>query len=299
MRENLKIVEAERSAMEANLKRMIMNNRREVGDDLDTQLEKVFQQLRKISNSYDDQEKLLEDRIADMVNKELTTPSLLSPQEKIIIREGKQVAVPANGGVGMSDEDRALISKLKNTVIEMELSAANNNNLIERLNEQCEMASKRARESEDLVTTLEQQLIETTGSMETSFLTMIEEQAEKTKLSFEETNSTFNKQLEDGKEQVSGERGAMMRSGAKRRVMNSASCCSQCNFWLPPHGVFENVAQRRAIALAASGAMMRSGAKRRIMNSASCCSQSNFWLLPSGCSKMSLDCSLRLIAQML
>ena len=177
MKETLKIVEAEQQSQEANLKRMIMNNRREVSEELDQQLEKVFNQLRKISNSYEDQEKLLQTQIAEMVNQELTSPSFPAPamQEKVIIREGKAhvVARPTTG----SGVDASVLTKLKNSVAEMELSAANNSNLIERLNEQCEMASKRARDSEDLVKALETQLVETTTTLESSLTEKVEEQA--------------------------------------------------------------------------------------------------------------------------
>ena len=203
MKETLKIVEAEQQSQEANLKRMIMNNRREVSEELDQQLEKVFNQLRKISNSYEDQEKLLQTQIAEMVNQELTSPSFPAPamQEKVIIREGKAhvVARPTTG----SGVDASVLTKLKNSVAEMELSAANNSNLIERLNEQCEMASKRARESEDLVKALETQLVETTTTLESSLTEKVEEQAAQTRVAFAENEEKMEEKITAQKEQSS------------------------------------------------------------------------------------------------
>ena len=153
-------MDAQMKGIESNMKRMVLSNRRDITENVDEHLDRVLGQVKGVIDAGEEQERLLEAKVERMVQKMIDSPSGVNTTETVIIQQQQEV---------QKAQDHGLLSKLKNSVNAMELDHTKSQNLIERLAEQCEMASERAKTSEAKANQMEELILQTTQSLSSEF----------------------------------------------------------------------------------------------------------------------------------
>ncbi|GMH78339.1 hypothetical protein TL16_g07764 [Triparma laevis f. inornata] len=163
-------MDAQVKSVEAILNRKVLDNKRQIAEELDSELDKVLGQVKGIIEATEEQDKLLDERVQRLVEKTMDSPAgggHTHSKETVIIQQQAEK---------QQQQDHSLINKLKDRVNAMELDHAKNQNLIQRLAAQCEAASDRAKRSEDMAKDLENKLLEATTNLNEEFTNKITQQ---------------------------------------------------------------------------------------------------------------------------
>ena len=167
--EAMNLVDAQVKALEANMKRQLLDTARAVNGNVEHELEKVLSQVKGVVDATDGQDKLLDEKVERLVQKQIEMgPSgqHTVSKETVIIKEAQDK---------QQRQDHTIVNKLKERVNTMELDHAKAMNLLERLSKQCEMASERAMKSEALAETMEEKIMATNISLNETLTGTIEE----------------------------------------------------------------------------------------------------------------------------
>ncbi|GMH55713.1 hypothetical protein TrST_g11605 [Triparma strigata] len=190
-------MDAQVKSVEAILNRKVLDNKRQIAEDLDQELDKVLGQVKGIIEATEEQDKLLDDRVQRLVEKTMESPaggggSHTHSKETVIIQQQAEK---------QQQQDHTLINKLKDRVNQMELDHAKNQNLIQRLAAQCEAASDRAKRSEDMAKELETKLLEATTSLNEEFTAQITQQVNNITTTIVESTEKTESLIEEAKKE--------------------------------------------------------------------------------------------------
>ncbi len=219
--EAVNVMDSQMKSIEANLKRNILDSRRQVTSEIDEELERVLNQVKGVIEATEEQDKLLDERVQRLVEKEITSPTSHVTKETVIIQQQheKQAA-----------QDHTAIHKLKASVNKMELEHANSQNLMERLAASCEAATKRARESEDIAKKAQEEIVLATSSLNEQLHTTLNEQINTVTTSMLEANAAIETMVNEQKassEETVQQNLAVLTGKLKEEIKQVAETTSQ------------------------------------------------------------------------